>query len=132
LRQWSGFFHLPDHEGLETALEDRVSTRQQYRTGACLSGRQTDDQQSGVDQSKASINSLFTLPLIFSAALLSFAHGANNVANAVGPLAAINDAVFSGGVVSKASIPLWVMMVGAFGISICLALYGPKLIRTVG
>lgn len=85
-----------------------------------------------MDQSKASINSLFTLPLIFSAALLSFAHGANDVANAVGPLAAINDAIFSGGVVSKASIPVWVMMVGAFGISIGLALYGPKLIRTVG
>ncbi|MDP3876322.1 MAG: inorganic phosphate transporter [Methylobacter sp.] len=85
-----------------------------------------------LDQSKESINTLFTLPLIFSAALLSFAHGANDVANAVGPLAAINDAVFSGGVASKAAIPLWVMLVGALGISIGLALYGPKLIRTVG
>ncbi|NOQ37122.1 MAG: inorganic phosphate transporter, partial [Methylococcaceae bacterium] len=82
--------------------------------------------------SKESVNTLFTFPLIISAALLSFAHGANDVANAVGPLAAINDAVFSGGVVSKASIPLWVMLVGAVGISIGLALYGPKLIRTVG
>ncbi|MCK5897443.1 MAG: inorganic phosphate transporter, partial [Methylococcales bacterium] len=46
--------------------------------------------------------------------------------------AAINDAIFSGGVVSKASIPLWVMLVGAVGIAVGLALYGPKLIRTVG
>jgi len=81
---------------------------------------------------KQSVNQLFTMPLIFAAALLSFAHGANDVANAVGPLAAINDAILSGGVAAKASIPLWVMMVGAIGIAIGLALYGPKLIRTVG
>jgi PiT family inorganic phosphate transporter len=54
------------------------------------------------------------------------------VANAVGPLAAINDAILHGGVVKKAAIPLWVMMVGAIGIAIGLALYGPKLIKTVG
>ena len=81
---------------------------------------------------KESVNTLFTIPLIFSAALLSFAHGANDVANAIGPLAAINDAVIHGGVSSKASIPLWVMSVGALGIALGLALYGPKLIKTVG
>ena len=81
---------------------------------------------------KPSVNKLFTMPLIFAAALLSFAHGANDVANAVGPLAAINDAILHGGVSAKASIPFWVMMVGAIGIAIGLALYGPKLIRTVG
>lgn len=81
---------------------------------------------------KASINTLFTLPLIFAAALLSFAHGANDVANAVGPLAAIHDAVASGGIVTKASIPLWVMLIGAIGIVLGLAMFGPKLIRTVG
>jgi len=81
---------------------------------------------------KASVNRLFTLPLIFAAALLSFAHGANDVANAVGPLAAINDAILHHGVAARASIPLWVMAVGALGIAIGLALYGPKLIRTVG
>jgi inorganic phosphate transporter, PiT family len=81
---------------------------------------------------KESVNRLFTVPLIFAAALLSFAHGANDVANAVGPLAAINDAILHGGVATKASIPFWVMMVGAIGIAIGLALYGPKLIKTVG
>jgi PiT family inorganic phosphate transporter len=54
------------------------------------------------------------------------------VANAVGPLAAINEAIVGGAVATKASIPLWVMMVGAIGIALGLALYGPKLIRTVG
>jgi PiT family inorganic phosphate transporter len=81
---------------------------------------------------RASINTLFTVPLIFAAALLSFAHGANDVANAIGPLAAISDAVNTGGITSKASIPFWVMSIGALGIVVGLALYGPRLIRTVG
>jgi PiT family inorganic phosphate transporter len=70
--------------------------------------------------------------LIFAAALLSFAHGANDVANAIGPLAAINDAIMTGGITSQAGIPIWVMAVGALGIAIGLGLYGPRLIRTVG
>ena len=78
------------------------------------------------------VNNLFTLPLIFAAALLSFAHGANDVANAIGPLAAIADAVQNDGVSTKAAIPLWVMMIGAVGIGLGLLLFGPKLIRTVG
>jgi len=81
---------------------------------------------------KSSVNSLFTVPLIFAAALLSFAHGANDVANAVGPLAAIADSVANHGVATKAAIPLWVMSIGAVGIVLGLALFGPKLIRTVG
>ena len=85
-----------------------------------------------LENNKASVNTLFTIPLIFAAALLSFAHGANDVANAIGPLAAINDAVVNGGISSKASIPIWVMGVGALGIALGLALYGPKLIKTVG
>lgn len=87
---------------------------------------------SGLQNHREDVNKLFTVPLIFAAALLSFAHGANDVANAVGPLAGIADAVQTSIISSKASIPLWVMLVGAIGISLGLALYGPKLIRTVG
>lgn len=86
-----------------------------------------------LSNTKESINTLFTLPLIFAAALLSFAHGANDIANAIGPLAAITDTVMHGGQMSdNASIPLWVMLVGALGLALGLGLYGPKLIRTVG
>ena len=85
-----------------------------------------------LENTKQSINTLFTVPLICAAALLSFAHGANDVANAVGPLAAIADVARHGAISAKASIPFWVMMVGAAGIAIGLMLYGPKLIRTVG
>jgi len=86
----------------------------------------------GMENSREAINLLFTIPLIFAAALLSFAHGANDVANAVGPLAAVYDALTHLEVAKKAAIPLWVMVVGGVGISIGLALFGPRLIKTVG
>ena len=75
---------------------------------------------------------MFGIPLVVSAALLSFAHGANDVANAVGPLAAIVQASQSGDFTADVSIPLWVMVIGAMGISFGLFLFGPKLIRMVG
>ena len=86
----------------------------------------------GMEATRESINILFTIPLIFAAALLSFAHGANDVANAVGPLAAVYDALSTTEVSTKVAIPLWVMVVGGVGISIGLALFGPRLIKTVG
>ncbi|WP_340161436.1 inorganic phosphate transporter [uncultured Hoeflea sp.] len=89
-------------------------------------------QSQGLENRNQSLRKLFGLPLIFSAALLSFAHGANDVANAVGPLAAIVHTAELGEVAPKVVIPLWVMAVGAVGISLGLLLFGPKLIRMVG
>ena len=87
----------------------------------------------GMENRNKSIRELFHIPLICAAALLSFAHGANDVANAVGPLAAIVDSAASGAIsAKKVGIPNWVLFVGAAGISIGLLLFGPKLIRTVG
>lgn len=86
----------------------------------------------GMENRKKSIATLFTIPLIFSAALLSFAHGANDVANAVGPLAAIVSKAQGAGDAAKVALPLWVMMIGALGIAVGLLLFGPKLIKTVG
>ena len=91
-----------------------------------------DKRSANLENRKKSVYSLFVIPLICSAALLSFAHGANDVANAIGPLAAIVSAAGGEGIVAKATIPLWVMLVGAAGISAGLVLFGPKLIRTVG
>ncbi|MBT3701868.1 MAG: inorganic phosphate transporter [Alphaproteobacteria bacterium] len=87
---------------------------------------------NGLKSDKESVNTLFTIPLICAAALLSFSHGANDVANAVGPLAAIYDAVITGDASTEAPIPIWIMVVGAVGITVGLSLYGPKLIRKVG
>lgn len=89
-------------------------------------------QSEGMENRNKSLKALFGLPLVISAALLSFAHGANDVANAVGPLAAIVHATEFGDFATKVAIPTWVMVIGAFGISFGLFLFGPKLIRMVG
>lgn len=89
-------------------------------------------QSEGMENRNQSLRTLFHLPLICSAALLSFGHGANDVANAVGPLAAILNAAGGGSITASVSIPLWVMLIGAFGISLGLLLFGPRLVRLVG
>lgn len=90
-------------------------------------------QSEGLENRKKSLKKMFSLPLVIAAGLLSFAHGANDVANAVGPLAAIVDVVRVGGAGGgSVSIPIWVMVIGAGGISFGLVLFGPKLIRMVG
>ncbi|WP_066268584.1 inorganic phosphate transporter [Hydrogenophaga palleronii] len=82
--------------------------------------------------SKDGVNRLFTWPLVCSAALLSFAHGASDVSNAIGPLAAIYEAVQAGAIATRAATPMWIMVIGALGLAVGLALYGGRLIRTVG
>lgn len=89
-------------------------------------------QSEGMENRNQSLRALFKVPLIFSAALLSFAHGANDVANAIGPLAAIVSTIQTGFVATEVAIPLWVLLIGALGISFGLALFGPKLINMVG
>ncbi|CAN7227527.1 inorganic phosphate transporter [Rhizobium sp. LjRoot98] len=89
-------------------------------------------QARGLDNRNQSLRKLFRMPLILSAALLSFAHGANDVSNAVGPLAAIVANVNGLAIAQTTYVPLWVMLIGAFGISCGLLLFGPKLIRVVG
>jgi inorganic phosphate transporter, PiT family len=75
----------------------------------------------------------FNAPLILAVGLLSFAHGANDVANAVGPLAAIVSVASTEADVSgQVALPIWILAIGAFGIALGLALFGPRLIRTVG
>lgn len=94
-------------------------------------GRLVARQAPALDNSKKAIGTLFTAPLVVAAALLSFAHGANDVANAIGPLAAIVGAV-QGAAGAKVAVPGWIMLIGAAGISLGLALFGPRLIRMVG
>ncbi len=81
---------------------------------------------------KGSVNQLLAGPLVLAAGALSFAHGSNDVANAIGPLAGIFDALSSGDINSNAGIPLWIMALGATGLAAGLVLFGPRLIRTIG
>ena len=86
-----------------------------------------------LENRKKHIARLFRLPLILAAALLSFAHGANDVANAIGPFAAIVSTVQSNTInASGIALPFWVLAIRAVGISLGLTLFGPRLIRTVG
>jgi PiT family inorganic phosphate transporter len=89
-------------------------------------------QSEGMENRTKSLKRLFAIPLVFSAALLSFAHGANDVANAVGPLAAIVHTIEDGTGSDRVIIPLWVMLIGGIGLSVGLILFGPKLIHIVG
>ncbi len=85
-----------------------------------------------MNNTREDVGRLFTVPLIVSAAMLCFAHGSNDVANAIAPLAAIVHALSEGGVVSRVAVPFWVVLVGALGLSAGLALYGGRMVKRVG
>ena len=86
-----------------------------------------------LENNKQSVNHFFTLPLIFAAALLSFAHGSNDVANAIGPLSAVAATVNNAGqIVAKSHIDWWVLPLGAVGIVLGLAAMGKRVMATVG
>ncbi|MBO9587567.1 inorganic phosphate transporter [Devosia sp.] len=85
-----------------------------------------------LENRKKHVATLFRLPLILAAGLLSFSHGANDVSNAIGPLAAVVSMLSRGTTDVSTDLPFWVLSIGAFGISVGLALFGPRLIRTVG
>ncbi|NQY03793.1 MAG: inorganic phosphate transporter [Halieaceae bacterium] len=81
----------------------------------------------------ASVERVFAILMIFTACAMAFAHGSNDVANAVGPLAAIAATVQSGGeIAAKSAMPWWILLTGALGIVIGLATYGWKVIATIG
>lgn len=83
----------------------------------------------------ASVERVFAVLMIFTACAMAFAHGANDVANAVGPLAAIVGVIESNGaaeIAAKSAVPGWVLLLGAVGIVIGLATYGYKVIATIG
>jgi PiT family inorganic phosphate transporter len=78
------------------------------------------------------VRQMFRPPLIFAACLLSFAHGSNDVANAVAPLAAVLENAGQPDFMLPAGVPFWVMLIGAVGISLGLFLFGPRIVRVVG
>ncbi len=81
----------------------------------------------------ASVEKVFAILMIFTACAMAFAHGSNDVANAVGPLAAIVGVLSSGGeIASRSVVPGWVLLLGAIGIVVGLATYGYRVIATIG
>ena len=79
------------------------------------------------------IERMFGVLMLFTACAMAFAHGSNDVANAIGPLAAVNSIITSGGdVMQSARMPSWILLLGGGGIVAGLALYGYRVMRTIG
>ena len=79
------------------------------------------------------VERVFAVLMVITACAMAFAHGSNDVANAVGPLAAVASIVESGGeIAAKASMPWWILLVGATGIVAGLIMLGYRVIETVG
>jgi len=78
------------------------------------------------------VERIFGVLMVFTACGMAFAHGSNDVANAIGPVAAIVSIVKTGVVAQKSSLATWILLLGAIGIVLGLATYGWRVIRTVG
>lgn len=81
----------------------------------------------------ASVERVFAPAMIFTACAMAFAHGSNDVANGIGPMAAVYNIVSAGGdVMTEAGLPLWILVVGGVGIVVGLATMGYKVMQTIG
>ena len=79
------------------------------------------------------IEGIFGILMIFTACGMAFAHGSNDVANAIGPVAAVVQTVQDGGVIAASSgMPWWILLIGGAGIVLGLATYGWRVIGTIG
>ena len=91
------------------------------------------DENADRDYHFASVEKVFVPLMVFTAAAMAFAHGSNDVANAIGPLAAVVATVESGGeVASKAGLPIWILVLGGVGIVVGLATMGYRVMETIG
>jgi len=96
---------------------NRVDTNENVNTGSQIS----------------SVERVFAPMIVFTACAMAFAHGSNDVANGVGPLAAVYGLVKSGGeLTQKIDMPLWILVLGGFGIVLGLATFGYRVMRTIG
>ncbi len=84
------------------------------------------------DNRFASVERVFAVLMVFTACAMAFAHGSNDVANAVGPLASIYGVITTGTVTAKTTMPSWILLLGGAGIVVGLATYGWKVIATIG
>ena len=101
--------------------------------GWLLIRRVTMDPRADRKYHFASVEKIFTPMMIFSACSMAFAHGSNDVANGIGPLAAIVSVINSGGEIAQNSpLPLWILVLGGSGIVIGLATLGYRVMKTIG
>ena len=92
-----------------------------------------EDRAADRDYHFASVEKVFAPMMLFTACAMAFAHGSNDVANGIGPLAAVVSIVSSGGeVMQKSELPLWILLLGGGGIVLGLITLGYRVMLTVG
>lgn len=100
--------------------------------GMFLLSRISQDKDADKDNRFSSVEKVFGVLMIFTACSMAFAHGSNDVANAVGPMAAVISVIKTGAVEAKAAVAPWILLVGGIGIVVGLATYGYKVMITIG
>jgi len=125
------------HVGLDLSLGDAYTLAITIAVGIALIGafairRIQPDKKAEKNQHFYTVERVFGVLMVITACGMAFAHGSNDVANAIGPLAAVISVAQNGVITAKASLPIWVLMLGGGGIVIGLATFGRHVIATVG
>ena len=100
--------------------------------GGYFLSRIKEDPDADRNNRFASVERVFGVLMIFTACSMAFAHGSNDVANAVGPLAAIVGVLKTGVIAGKTVMPSWILLIGGGGIVLGLATYGFRVMATIG
>ena len=130
---WKGLKHLNlDLSGQATAIIAISVSFVSAVVARTLVQRLPDNQDPSDASRFTPLERVFAVLQVYTACAVAFAHGSNDVANAIGPLAAVVSTVKAGAVTAKSAVPLWMLLVGGVGIVIGLATYGYKVMATVG
>ncbi len=100
--------------------------------GKALLGRIQIDESAERDFHYASVEKVFAPLCVFTACSMAFAHGSNDVANGIGPLAAVVSIANTGEIAQKSALPIWILLLGGAGIVLGLATMGYRVMRTIG
>jgi inorganic phosphate transporter, PiT family len=125
------------HVGLEVSLRDSyllaiVIAMAIALVGAYFISKIKPDPKAEKSQHFYTVEKVFGVLMIVTACGMAFAHGSNDVANAIGPLAAVIGIATTGSIAAKSALPIWVLFIGGGGIVIGLATFGRHVIATVG
>ncbi len=125
------------HVGLDMSLRDSYFLATGIAVAIALLGavaihRIEPDKKAQKKQHFHTVERVFGVLMVVTACGMAFAHGSNDVANAIGPLAAVISVAQSGAVAAESALPIWVLALGGGGIVVGLATYGRHVIATVG
>ena len=125
------------HIGLDISTRDSYLMAAGVATlialiGAYFIRKIEPDPKAEKDQHYITVERVFGILMIITACAMAFAHGSNDVANAIGPLAAVVSVAQSGMIAAQSALPIWILVIGGIGIVFGLATFGRHVIATVG